>query len=84
MSKKRDELILYITKQVVTYMDTPKSIRKEEKQRSREHWVTRWFGLMPFSMKITATNVKQAAKPATQAVVRAADRMIHRKWTKTT
>lgn len=84
MSKKRDELILYITKQVVTYMETPKATRKEVKLRKKEHWVTRWFGLMPFSMKVTAEHIGHAAKPATHAVVRAADRMIHRKWTKTT
>lgn len=84
MSKKRDELILYITKQVVTYMETPKSTRKEGKERKREHWAVRWFGLMPFSMKVTAGQISHAAKPATHAVVRAADRMIHRKWTKTT
>lgn len=46
---KGDELVKYITERVVTYMETPKDVRKQNKQL-REPWVLRWFGYAPYSM----------------------------------
>ncbi|MGZ9585991.1 YqzE family protein [Paenibacillus marinisediminis] len=85
MSKsKRDDLIKYITEQVVTYMETPKEARKEQKVRKKEQWSVRWFGVMPLSMKMTAGRIGQAGKPMKHVIVRITDRMRNRKWTKMT
>ncbi|MNI95328.1 hypothetical protein D3C73_1535830 [compost metagenome] len=50
---KSDELVKYITQQVVTYIDTPKDIRKQQRQERRTikqktPWTYRWFGMAPF------------------------------------
>ncbi|MCR8843347.1 YqzE family protein [Paenibacillus sp. SC116] len=67
---KKEDLIKYITKQVVTYVDTPQmerqERRKEQRQRPREHWMVRWFGLVPFSISMWKGHVKEskAEQPA--------------------
>ncbi|TVX92619.1 YqzE family protein [Paenibacillus agilis] len=67
---KKEDLIKYITKQVVTYVDTPQSERqerrKEQRKRPREHWMVRWFGLVPFSIGMWTEHVKgsKAEQPA--------------------
>lgn len=43
------DLVKYITEQVVQYMSTPRSERRE-RRHGREHWRTRWFGMLPFSI----------------------------------
>ena len=53
---KSDELVKYITQQVVTYIDTQREIRRERKQqrkqaKSMEGWTVRWFGLIPVSLR---------------------------------
>ena len=82
---KRDDLIKYITQLVITYYEIPKKARKERKvQKHKEHWAVRWFGVMPFSMRMTAGQIGQASKPLKQVVVRVTDKMRRNKWTKTT
>jgi hypothetical protein len=52
---KGDELVKYITQRVVTYIDTPKEqrpSREELKQRPKEPWSVRWFGLLPMAIHI--------------------------------
>ncbi|CAM2949775.1 YqzE family protein [Paenibacillus sediminis] len=49
---KGDELLKYITEQVVTYIDTPKDIRREKRLQTRESWQYRWFGMIPFSIHL--------------------------------
>ncbi|NEW08635.1 YqzE family protein [Paenibacillus sp. SYP-B3998] len=61
---KSDELVKYITQQVVTYIETPKDIRKQTKANSkeqRENWQTRWFGMLPLAarMIIERTKIKK-------------------------
>ena len=45
-----NDLIKYITERVVTYIDTPKEVRK--KGRGKEPWTVRWFGMIPFSLSL--------------------------------
>lgn len=45
-----NDLIKYITERVVTYIDTPKEVRK--KGRNKEPWSVRWFGMIPFSVSL--------------------------------
>ena len=49
MAKKGEELVKYITEQVVVYMETPKDVRKQHRQ-TREPWVLKWFGYLPYSI----------------------------------
>ncbi|GGI46339.1 hypothetical protein GCM10008018_16600 [Paenibacillus marchantiophytorum] len=63
---KSDELVKYITQQVVTYIDTPKNVRQQAKainKEQREDWQTRWFGMLPLAARMM---LKQA-KPKKQA-----------------
>ncbi|ANY70034.1 YqzE family protein [Paenibacillus algorifonticola] len=48
-----DDLIKYVTVQVVEYMEKPKGERKQMKASAkaiREPWLTRWFGWGPVSL----------------------------------
>ncbi|WP_438448662.1 YqzE family protein [Gorillibacterium sp. sgz5001074] len=54
---KSDDLVKYITQQVVTYIDTPREVRRQMRQERRskrreEPWSSRWFGLLPLSLKL--------------------------------
>ncbi len=44
--------IAFVLERFVWYMETPRSERKELKRSKREPWSIRWFGLVPFSMKM--------------------------------
>lgn len=56
MAKTGADFILYITQRVMSYIDTPVEERRErkrkQKQRLKQSWQTRWFGLIPFGMKM--------------------------------
>lgn len=81
---KSNDLIKYITQQVVTYMGTPKETRKASRAQKKEHWGVRWFGMVPVSMKMTAASIGHAGKPVKHVIVRMTDRVRSRKWTKIT
>lgn len=52
---KSDELVKYVTQQVVKYMDTPKEVRKQvraDRKVGRESWQNRWFGMLPFALRM--------------------------------
>ncbi|UKS23937.1 YqzE family protein [Paenibacillus sp. HWE-109] len=58
---KSDELVKYITQQVVTYIDTPKDVRQQAKainKEQREDWQTRWFGMLPLAARMMLEQVK--------------------------
>lgn len=67
MAAKGEDLIKYITQRVVTYMDTPVEARRERqlerKNRVKEPWQTKWFGMVPFGVKMWAGNWGNASKP---------------------
>lgn len=44
-----NDLIKYVTQEVVRYIDTPKQHRKE---KVKENFSSRWFGMIPFSIKM--------------------------------
>ncbi|ANE48261.1 hypothetical protein SY83_20420 [Paenibacillus swuensis] len=53
---KGEDLIKYITQQVVTYIDTPKEIRHQARNTARkEPWESKWFGMIPISLKLWFT-----------------------------
>ncbi|OPA81176.1 hypothetical protein BVG16_02270 [Paenibacillus selenitireducens] len=68
---KGDELVKYITERVVVYMETPKEVRKQNKQ-SKEPWVLRWFGYAPYSilqwfqMNFKSEAVQKEAPPSSK------------------
>ncbi len=43
------DLVKFLTQELVKYMETP---RQQRKQRSKETWMLRWFGMIPFSVKM--------------------------------
>jgi len=50
MASKRDEILQQLTAKVVTYMDTPKEVRKQQRGSQKQpkvHWTRHWFGLLP-------------------------------------
>ncbi|WP_248925035.1 YqzE family protein [Paenibacillus hamazuiensis] len=62
---KGEELVQYITERVVAYFDTPREVRKQARQNQktvREDWVYRWFGLVPFSLKMWADQQRRRIK----------------------
>ncbi|WP_124727761.1 YqzE family protein [Staphylospora marina] len=44
--------VAYLLKRLVWYMETPRHERKEAKMASRLPWSVRWFGMIPFSLKM--------------------------------
>lgn len=59
---KGNDLIRYITEQVVDYMMKPKEERKSIKDREKEHWQTKWFGMLPFGVSMWAKDKKKEAR----------------------
>ncbi|CRF29081.1 Uncharacterised protein [Mycobacterium tuberculosis] len=52
---KSDELVKYVTQQVVKYIGTPKEVRKQvraDRKAGREPWQYRWFGMLPFALRM--------------------------------
>ncbi|AWB46862.1 YqzE family protein [Paenibacillus sp. CAA11] len=49
---KGDELVKYITERVVTYVETPREVRKQQRIRVKEPWSRKWFGMIPFSISL--------------------------------
>ncbi len=55
MAKGGDEYIKYVTEQVISYWETPKEERKQNRaiaKANREPWLTRWFGYAPMSFML--------------------------------
>lgn len=46
------EWIEYMMERLLWYLETPRVVRKELKQQHREPWTYRWFGMIPFSIKM--------------------------------
>lgn len=51
MAKNASEFIRDVTEQVIRYMDTPKQLRQNNRNR-KESWQYRWFGMMPVTMRL--------------------------------
>ncbi|MFD0713746.1 YqzE family protein [Paenibacillus sp. GCM10027626] len=61
----RDELIKYVTKQLVVYMETPRQERKRQRQAAkaaRQPWLTHWFGIAPLGIAIWWRGRKEKKK----------------------
>lgn len=51
--KDGKEYVTFVTKQIVSYMETPKDVRRQsrsEAKQRKEHWAARWFGMAPFGI----------------------------------
>lgn len=46
-----EDFVKYLTEKLVRFIDTPKEKRREERP-NRERWSHRWFGMIPFSIKM--------------------------------
>lgn len=50
-----NDLIKYVTVELVNYIEKPRDERKQTKASAkalREHWLTRWFGWGPISVML--------------------------------
>jgi len=57
-----DKLVRYITQQVVSFLETPRSTRVESRQQkksNRELWAFRWFGMVPYALSFWMQRVKK-------------------------
>ncbi|EGL16817.1 MULTISPECIES: YqzE family protein [Paenibacillus] len=65
MAKGGEELVKYITEQVVHYIETPRQVRKEARVRhkeTRESWSVHWFGMIPLSISMIIKAVRRRSK----------------------
>jgi len=46
------EWVQFMLERMLWYMETPRDERKELKRQQREPWSVRWFGMIPFSIKM--------------------------------
>lgn len=56
------DLIKFLTKEFVQYVDTPKNKRKLQKQERKDqrlNWSQHWFGLLPFATGMVVKPVMQ-------------------------
>jgi hypothetical protein len=54
-STKTEEFVKYITQQFVTYLDTPREVRREARNRHksiRGPWYEHWFGQIPMAVSL--------------------------------
>jgi hypothetical protein len=47
-----NEYVKFLTRTLVNYMETPKSVRKEKRAVKKESWSYRWFGMIPLSISM--------------------------------
>ncbi|MFK7693107.1 YqzE family protein [Paenibacillus sp. HJGM_3] len=69
MAIKSEEWIKYITEQVVTYIETPADVRKEQRQNQkirREPWSIRWFGMIPLALQFWFGSRRKKRTPRAQ------------------
>nr|WP_033828430.1 YqzE family protein [Bacillus andreraoultii] len=62
---KSNDYVSYITKTVVTHLQTPKEERKQrknEKKLHKEPFAYKWFGILPYSMKASIEMMKRPKK----------------------
>lgn len=49
------DLIKFLTREFVQFVDTPKSERlkrKQDKKDQRNNWSNHWFGILPMALKL--------------------------------
>ncbi|RED89154.1 YqzE family protein [Cohnella phaseoli] len=46
------EYLKYMTERVVSYMERPKEKEQPRAARSKELWLTKWFGMAPMGLMI--------------------------------
>ncbi|MFC7442258.1 YqzE family protein [Laceyella putida] len=66
--------VRFLLERWLRYVETPKHERKELKQMRKVPWSVKWFGLIPFSMKMAVNrqrsrlrNRLMAKRPAREA-----------------
>ncbi|MCR8631168.1 YqzE family protein [Paenibacillus radicis (ex Xue et al. 2023)] len=58
---KSDELVKYVTEQLLHYMETPREVRKQvraNQREVREHWKYRWFGMLPVAIQMWTQSLR--------------------------
>lgn len=50
-----DDFVKYLTERVVKFVETPKEVRRQKKagrKEVKEQWQYRWFGMLPFAIRM--------------------------------
>lgn len=50
--------ITYVIKRFILHLEKPKEERREMRKARRKNWSYRWFGMIPFSMKMYVSRQK--------------------------
>lgn len=58
MAVKGIDVVKMVTERFIVYMDTPKEVRRE-RRKAKEHWSSRWFGYIPFSLQLARGRTKR-------------------------
>jgi hypothetical protein len=67
---KGDEWIKFLMEQVVTYIETPKEVRKHAKlinKLNKESWQSRWFGMLPLAIRMMAQQFRKNKRTPPQS-----------------
>lgn len=59
MSEKGEDLLKYITAQMIEYIEKPSEERKKMAALRKEEWSRRWFGMVPVAVKIAIEKWKR-------------------------
>jgi len=57
-----NDYVKYVTEKIVHYMDTPKNERKKQKEYRKENqtiYPNKWFGVIPFAVRLFFQNRKK-------------------------
>jgi hypothetical protein len=69
-AKEGEELIKFLAEQIVTYIETPKELRKHAKQinkANKESWQSRWFGMLPLAIGMMAQQFRKNKRTPPQS-----------------
>jgi hypothetical protein len=63
---KGDELVKYIAEQVITYVETPRKVRKRLRveRRTTVPGVNLWFGMIPLAISLWIKEIRGKGKPS--------------------
>ncbi|MDQ0231960.1 YqzE family protein [Metabacillus malikii] len=60
-----NDYVKYVTQQLIKFMDTPKETRKQQREEKLKNnelstvYTNRWFGMLPFSLRLLVKNRKK-------------------------
>ncbi len=47
-----NDYLKFLVSRMVSYLDLPPEVRREERRNRKQSWSYHWFGMLPFSLKL--------------------------------